>query len=300
VLPVVLRRRVVLGTATLPRDSRNRLRLSGAVLFGGALAPVLLLRGLLIASSSSVSMWLSLEAVATACLAVALFREQLGPWTWAGNLGVVGGGVLLAFQEGPPGWTAVLFVAGAAVCWGVDNNLTALIDGITPAETTLWKGLIAGLTNVLLALLIAPPRMGTVWLAALGVGALSYGLSIVLYIGSAQSLGAARAQMLFATSPLFGVLLSMLLLDEHLGRLHVAAGLLIGVSLVLMLLERHEPLHEHPALEHVHAHRHDDGHHLHDHDGLPRCHRHTHRHAHAPLLHRHPHWPDRHHRHTHA
>jgi hypothetical protein len=182
----------------------------------------------------------------------------------------------------------------------VDNNLTSLIDGITPAESTLWKGLVAGLTNLLLACLTSAPHLNFAWLAALGVGAFSYGLSIVLYISSSQTLGAARAQMLFATSPVFGVLLSVLLLGDHFGALHVAAAVLIGASLALMLLEQHEHPHEHSALEHVHAHRHDDGHHLHQHEGLPPSHRHSHQHAHSALTHRHPHWPDLHHRHTHS
>ena len=41
-------------------------------------------------------------------------------------------------------------------------------------------------------------------LAALVLGALAYGASIVLYIRGAQHLGATRSQMLFATAPVRG------------------------------------------------------------------------------------------------
>jgi hypothetical protein len=45
---------------------------------------------------------------------------------------------------------------------------------------------------------------------------LSYGMSVALYIRSAQGLGTTRAQMIFAASPFFGVLLSVLWLHETL------------------------------------------------------------------------------------
>jgi hypothetical protein len=31
-------------------------------------------------------------------------------------------------------------VLAACACWGLDNQLTALIDGITPSQTAFWKG----------------------------------------------------------------------------------------------------------------------------------------------------------------
>ena len=40
---------------------------------------------------------------------------------------------------------------------------------------------------------------------SLVIGGLSYGASITLYIGAAQRIGAVRSQMLFATSPVWGI-----------------------------------------------------------------------------------------------
>ncbi len=92
--PVVLRRRLS-GNIVFPRDNRNRRNLLGAVFFGGLVGPVLLLIGLKHALAVSVSMWLNLEAVATAAIAFLLFREHIGKWTLLGNAGVVLAGVLL-------------------------------------------------------------------------------------------------------------------------------------------------------------------------------------------------------------
>ena len=282
-------------------DRRNALRLGGAVLFGGGLGPVLLLLGLRLASAASVALWLNLEMVATAVLGALVFRDHLGRLGWAGVLGVVLAGVLLSFEEGAAGPKAGLFVAAACVCWGLDNHLTALIDGITPTQSTLCKGLAAGAVNLAIGLVLEPFRAGpgTVALATL-VGCASYGASIALYIAAAQQMGATRAQMAFASAPFFGVALAATVLREPISEGQIGAAGLLVASLVLLFRDRHSHEHVHEETAHAHMHRHDDGHHTHVHPGLPSCTRHSHRHEHERIVHSHPHWPDLHHRHAHG
>ncbi|MDF1798060.1 MAG: EamA family transporter [Planctomycetota bacterium] len=300
-----------LATLGWPTGARNRRLLLGAILFGGVLGPVLLLLGLQQAAASSVAMLLNLETVATAVLGLLLFREQLGRWSWLGNLGVFLAGVMLSFEGGQPGLVGSLLVAGAAIAWGLDNQCTALIDGISPSQSTFWKGLVAGAVNLILGLALTGATPGLAWLGALCVGALAYGISITLYISSAQVLGATRAQMVFASAPVFGVLGAVLLLGESLSPLQVGAGLLLALAISMLLLDTHEHEHQHESITHAHAHTHggpgDDGHHdpesgdvNHGHGPVPAGTRHSHPHSHAPVLHSHPHWPDLHHRHEHA
>ena len=282
-------------------DRANGLRLGGAVLFGGVLGPVLLLFGLHLSLAGSVSLLLNLEMVATAVLGVVLFGEHLARRAWPGVAGVVVAGAILAGEGGWPGLASALLVAIACVCWGFDNHLTALIDGITPAHSTLWKGVVAGATNLSIGALSAPLDAGwLILLAALAVGALSYGVSIALYITSAQQIGATRAQAAFASAPFIGAALAFGVLGEPFGLHHGIAGLLLLGSMVLVFLGQHEHLHVHETIEHVHSHRHDDDHHLHEHPALPASTRHAHWHRHEPLVHAHPHWPDLHHRHRHG
>jgi drug/metabolite transporter (DMT)-like permease len=209
-------------------------------------------------------------------------------------------GVVISSGGGWPGWLAAGLVAGACVCWGLDNHLTALIDGITPARSTFWKGLVAGTTNLAIGFAIEPLGASpSVLGAALIVGALCYGASIALYIASAQSLGATRAQAVFASAPFVGAGLSFALLSEPVASVHlIGAGVLV-VSVMLLFLSQHEHVHLHEATEHMHAHSHDDGHHLHAHPDVPAATRHSHWHRHERVVHAHPHWPDIHHRHRH-
>jgi drug/metabolite transporter (DMT)-like permease len=304
------------GSAALRRDRRERLLLAGAVVFGGGLGPVLMLLGLEAAPSSSVSLWLNLETVATTLLAWAVFREHLDRRAWLAAALALVGGVALAAPGGFANGRAALLVAAACVCWGLDNNLTALIGGFTPAQTTLVKGLAAGAANLVLGLVFegAPrfaglpiseglsPRFDLLALA-LVVGALSYGASITLYISGAQLLGASRSQLIFGTAPFLGTALSWIFLGEPVEPAQLLAAALMGAALVLLAGERHSHEHTHERFVHTHSHRHDDGHHDHVHPGpspgISPGTRHTHEHTHEPTTHEHAHAPDQHHRHEH-
>lgn len=290
-----------LATAPFARGDWDRgelRRLLGAVVFGGVLGPVLVLMGLRAAPAGSVALWLNLEAPATALLGAMFFREHMGAralgaaaLTWIAS-------VLLA---APSGWSAAgpaLLVALGCLAWGLDNNLTAVIERLTPAQTTFAKGLVAGGVNLGLGLWLegTPGAAGPV-IGAIGLGTLAYGASIVLYVAGAQQLGATRAQMIFATAPFWGVLLAWL--GEPVLAEQVVAGALMALALALVYGERHAHVHMHVQVRHRHWHRHDDGHHEHEHSDGPASGWHSHEHEHAPVTHAHPHRPDLHHRHAH-
>jgi len=288
------------GSRELAARRSNVLKLLGAVFFGGGAGPVLLLVGLSQAPAATVALWLNLETVATALLAWAFFREHLDGRTWLAVLLAVAAGMVLASPSGFGLAPAAVLVSLACLCWGLDNNLTALIDGFTPAQTTLAKGLGAGTVNLALAFALEPVELGwTIVAVALGVGALGYGVSLVLYIQGAQHLGATRSQVLFSTAPFLGGFFAWTLLGEPvLVSQSIAIGALIP-ALWLLLSARHDHRHTHEACTHTHSHRHADGHHRHSPGGRLGSVRHTHKHSHEAMAHAHPHAPDLHHRHQH-
>lgn len=292
-VPVVARQRWV-------RPSRRDIvKVAGAVVIGGAIAPVLLLTGLDRTPASTASLLLNLELVATAVLAWLLFGEHIGRRTAAGLAALATAGVLLAGRGGGVGFGAVL-VVGACVCWGLDNNLTATATGVTPAQITLAKGVVAGTANLLIGVNTEHPALsaGSVgW--ALAVGAVGYGMSIILWVTSARQLGAARSQGVFATAPFVGMALGWILTDDPIqtSQLVALVVMVIGVALVVTSSHHHE--HRHLAETHAHRHRHDEGHHDHDHVEPVRG-WHVHEHEHAELVHEHDHVPDESHRHSHT
>jgi len=277
--------------------------LAGAVLFGGVLGPVLLMLGLQRTAAATASLLLNLEGVFTALLAWFVFRENFDRRIALGMVAIVAGGLVLSWQPGAGLTisTGALLVAGACLCWGVDNNLTQKVSSSDPFQIAAIKGLVAGSVNLAIALALGAHLPDfKVLCEALVVGFFGYGLSLACFVLALRHIGTARTGAYFSLAPFVGAAVALPLLHESIGPFFVAAGVLMGVGVWLHLTERHEHQHAHELLEHAHRHVHDE-HHQHEHaaDSDP-TEPHTHLHVHDPLTHSHPHFPDIHHRHGHT
>lgn len=293
--------------APQPREARlakaDTPWLLGAILAGGIAAPILLLWGLDQTPASTASLLLNFEIVATTLIAVLAFREAVDRRILLAIGLITLAAVLLSWTPGAWGFSlGALGVIGACFLWGVDNNLTRQISARNPLVIVGVKGLGAGTFSILLALLIGAglpdARTG---LLALCLGAVSYGLSIYLFILAMRGLGAARTSTLFGIAPFVGALLSLFLLQETPQALFWLAVPVMLAGAWLMLTEHHEHYHIHSAVFHEHPHYHAEAHHNHDHpgEGLDPDASHYHPHEHEPLEHGHTHTPDLDHRHEH-
>ena len=278
------------------------LPLAGAVLFGGLAGPVLLMLGLANMPASGASLLLNAEAVFTALLAWFVFRENVDRRIALGMAAIVAGAVVLSIPTGAElgsVWPA-LAVLGACLCWAIDNNLTRKIALVDATWLAAVKGGVAGPINLVLAFLLGaalPPAWSIA--AAMGVGVIAYGVSLVLFILAMRHVGTARAGAYFSIAPFFGAVLAVVM-GEAITIPLIIAALLMALGVWLHLTEHHSHEHAHPALVHAHAHRHDDDHHDHEHEppvapGVL----HTHEHSHPEVVHSHEHYPDSHHRHPH-
>lgn len=276
--------------------------LVGAVFFGGLVAPVLLMSGLAGMPASGASLLLNAEAVFTALLAWIVFRENVDRRIALGMLAIVAGAVVLSVPAGIAFGTIwpSLAILGACLGWGIDNNLTRKVALTDATWLAAVKGGIAGPVNLGLAFALGA-TLPPVWsiAAAMGVGLLAYGVSLVLFIVAMRHVGTARAGAYFSVAPFFGAALAVAL-GEAITIPLVVAALLMAFGVWLHLTERHEHEHTHEAITHDHVHRHDDGHHEHEHaDPVTPTTRHRHPHTHDAVTHSHEHYPDAHHRHPH-
>ncbi len=226
--------------------NKHRLKqMLGIIVFGGLLGPVFLLFGLKTADGASVSIWLNMELVATAVLGVLLYKDHLGKLIWVGLSLTILAGVIIAIGEGYSGIFSGLLVFVACFFWGLDNNLTARINGVSPQMITFMKGIFAGSVNLIIGLSISSKSFLFAALPyAIILGAFSYGISIVLYITSAQNLGATRSQVLFSTAPFWGILFSYLLLKTKISLSYIIAMLLLVGGIILTNVLVHKPEHE--------------------------------------------------------
>jgi drug/metabolite transporter (DMT)-like permease len=275
-----------------------------AIVAGGLLGPVLLMYGLTQTSGSSASLLLNLEAVLTSLIAWIVFRENADRRLVLGMALIVAGGAVLVWPQGDDAATTIrgaLLITAACLCWGIDNNLTRKVSSADADFIAGTKGLAAGTTNLVLALTLGaklpPPAVIS---AAMTIGLLGYGVSLVLFVIALRGLGSARAGAYFSTAPFLGAAIALIVLREPAPPGFWLSSLLMAAGVALHLTERHAHEHRHEALTHAHPHVH-DAHHQHEHD-FPWDGRepHAHEHRHGILTHEHPHYPDLHHRHGHS
>jgi drug/metabolite transporter (DMT)-like permease len=269
---------------------------------GGIVAPVLLLMGLQDVSAISGSLLLNLEGPFTVVIAALVFGEYLGVRATTASVLIFGGATILALANGDLGGTAwgVALIAAACAGWALDNNLTQSLMLRDPRAVVRIKVGVAGTFNLVVALLRGEhlPAADLV-LAALALGAISFGASVLLDAYALRALGAAREAAVFATAPLAGVFVAIVWFGDAFSTRQLAAAGLMGAGVILLLRDRHLHTHRHLPTEHEHVHVH-DVHHQHEHaPGVDPTAPHAHEHSHDALVHAHEHVSDLHHRHPH-
>jgi drug/metabolite transporter (DMT)-like permease len=277
--------------------------LLGAIFFGGVAGPVALMFGLTSTSGSTASLLLNLEAVLTAVIAWLVFKENASRRIVTGMAAIIAGGVVLAWPtdgNNSVSWSGPVLVGLACLCWAIDNNLTRKVSASDAIFIAGIKGIVAGVVNTTLALLLGATLPSVaIGLATMGVGLIGYGLSLVLFILALRGLGTARTGAYFSIAPFVGATVAVTTLGESTGLLFWVAALLMAWGIWLHLTEMHQHAHSHLPMEHDHPHSH-DAHHQHVHDfSWNGTGSHQHRHQHGPTRHSHSHFPDIHHRHDH-
>lgn len=180
-------------------------------------APIFLLLGLSYTTAANASLLNNFEIVATALIALMIFKEKISARLWWGIGFVVASCVLLSFEDLSSlkfSWGSV-FILIACVCWGIENNCTRKLSSKDPLEIVLLKGIFSGLGSVIIGFALGE-RITHLWsvFAVLGVGCVAYGFSIFVYVYAQRLLGAARTSAYYAVAPFIGVLLSLLIFKQ--------------------------------------------------------------------------------------
>ena len=159
--------------------------LGGSILFGGVIAPVLLMTGLSSTPGTTASLLLNLEGVLTALLAWFVFRENFDRRIALVMAAIASGGVLLSWEGRPETglpWGGFA-ITGACLAWGIDNNLTRKVSAGDPVQIAAIKGLVAGTVNLAIGLGRGAewPGAGNI-LACGALGLIGYGISLTFFV----------------------------------------------------------------------------------------------------------------------
>lgn len=177
-------------------------------------APILLMYGLKYSSAANVSLLNNFEIVMTAIIAFVVFKEKMSLRVILGIITITISCLILSFEndESLNFSFGSLFVLLAAVCWGIENNCTKKIFNSDPIVIVLIKGIFSGTGSLIIGFAIGETITSS-WtiFAAIGVGIVAYGLSILFYIYAQRYIGAARTSAYYAINPFVASIFSLIL-----------------------------------------------------------------------------------------
>lgn len=288
-------------TEKTERLTKKELPYTMAMVVLDIVAPILLMLGIARTNSANVSLLNNFEIVATSIIALVIFKEAVSKRLWLAIFLVTAASAILSF-EGSGAFVfnrGSLFVLGACVCWGFENNCTKMISNKSSIEIVTIKGCFSGMGSLIIALVLGEGIPEFKWIAAaLILGFFAYGLSINFYILAQKELGAVKTSAYYSIAPFLGVAFGMLLLGERPSIQFYAAMLIMVVSTIIMVKDSITLQHTHEH-DHTHTHEHSHGALVHTHEHV---HRHTHLHVHEgdAELHEHVHDNLSEHRHVHS
>ena len=218
--------------------TRKELPYTAAMVVLDILAPILLMFGISMTNSANVSLLNNFEIVATSLIALLIFKEAISRRLWIAIALVTLASAVLSF-EGAGTFVfnqGSLFVLGACLCWGFENNCTKMISNKSSVEIVVIKGIFSGLGSFFVALFIGERIPVLRWLiCVLILGFVAYGLSINFYIMAQKDLGAAKTSAYYSIAPFLGVAFSMLLLGERPGIQFYLALIIMVISTYFMV-----------------------------------------------------------------
>ena len=219
------------------RLTKNELPYTIAMIVLDIIAPILLMIGITKTNASNVSLLNNFEIVATSLIALFVFKEVISKKLWLAIGLVTLSSIILSFggNDAFTFNTGSLFVLGACVCWGFENNCTKMLSSKSSEQIVIIKGCFSGLGSLIVARILGEgiPALKYI-LAVLLLGFVAYGLSINFYIMAQKDLGAAKTSAYYSIAPFLGVAFSLILLGERPTAQFYIALLIMILSTVLM------------------------------------------------------------------
>lgn len=214
---VALFRKINRKERTEEKITKTDLPYTLAMIILDVAAPIFLLLGLSYTTAANASLLNNFEIVATALIALMIFKEKISARLWLGIYFVVASCALLSFEDISSLKFSLgsVFILIACLCWGIENNCTRKLSTKDPLEIVLLKGIFSGLGSMIIGFAVGE-RITHLWsvFAVLAVGCVAYGFSIFVYVYAQRLLGAARTSAYYAIAPFIGVLLSLVIFKQ--------------------------------------------------------------------------------------
>ena len=185
--------------------------------------------------ASLASLLIIFELVMTSICSWLIFNDKIKKNEIIAIVFVLIGSFILNFKDGIFNTMNIyaLLVILACLCWGISNNVTALISSKEPALFTSIKCISVSILYLIIVI-IKKDLSSFNYPILILLGFLTYGISILSYAISTKYLGAYKATLVFSFSPIFGVLLSFIIYKETLTISFIISTILMIIGIAFM------------------------------------------------------------------
>lgn len=197
-----------------------------------------LMFGIAKTTGANASLLGNFELAATSIAAYFLFGEKISKRLIGAIILITFACVILTFE----GSGSFVFNIGSVlvllscICWGLENNCTRRLSIKDTRLVTIIKGCFSGFGGIVIAFCIGEMLPQVKWIIlAMGLGFVSYGVSVSLYIYAQRFLGAAKTGAIFSSAPFLGVIFSVILLGENpLPQFYIAFIIMLAASFLIV------------------------------------------------------------------
>jgi len=225
---------------------RDYLYLLIITISGAIAAPVLLLYGLQQTDASDASILANGEVLFTIILSAIFFGEKPKGKFGVFAIALVIIGLLMATTNLRFSETILHLNAGnimilaSMLLWAVDNNVSRrLTSTVSPAKIAMVKTLLGG--TIMLAVALALGRGSAItsiepnlWLIITILAVSGFGGALLLFLQGIKRIGTVKTMSVFATVPIFGILIAAIALGESITIFQmIATGLIIAGILIV-------------------------------------------------------------------
>ncbi len=216
-------------------------------IFGGVLAPLLLMYGLQQTAASTAAILTNGEIVFTIALSSIFFGEK--PHGRVGLFAVilVAIGLVIATTEDLKDLESIvqlnagnIMILASMLMWAIDNNVSRrLTSRASPAKIAMVKSLSGGLVLTAIAFALGKGSIISaitfdMWVLIVGMSIAGFGGALLLFLEGIKRIGTVRTMSMFSLTPIFGIVLAALTLGESITLFQgIATGLIIvGIILI--------------------------------------------------------------------
>lgn len=222
--------------------TKNELPYAAAMIILDISAILFLMFGISKTTAANASLLGNFELVATSLAAFLIFKERISKKLSTAIFLITIASIILTFEINKSLIfnTGSLLVLFSCICWGLENNCTKMLSSKDTRQITIIKGCFSGLGGLIIAFITKETFPEIKWIIfAMLLGFISYGISVCLYIYAQRFLGASKTGAIFSSAPFFGVLFSLILLNEKPQIQFYIALLIMIIASILIIRDTH-------------------------------------------------------------